>query len=102
MIRRPPRSTLFPYTTLFRSGPYDGMVNGVHVQANVSAQGDTSTGRIQGDITGLDTNASALISNQLVPSDALIFTGKDPGSPGAANLLALAALAATINTYTAW
>src|SRR2546425_7561504 len=24
MIRRPPRSTLFPYTTLFRSGPPDG------------------------------------------------------------------------------
>src|SRR5438309_7109348 len=24
MIRRPPRSTLFPYTTLFRSGPADG------------------------------------------------------------------------------
>src|SRR3712207_7988941 len=23
MIRRPPRSTLFPYTTLFRSGAYD-------------------------------------------------------------------------------
>src|SRR6266436_6893619 len=23
MIRRPPRSTLFPYTTLFRSHPYD-------------------------------------------------------------------------------
>src|SRR5256885_12263451 len=23
MIRRPPRSTLFPYTTLFRSGPED-------------------------------------------------------------------------------
>src|SRR3712207_8108173 len=23
MIRRPPRSTLFPYTTLFRSCPYD-------------------------------------------------------------------------------
>src|SRR2546422_6183320 len=23
MIRRPPRSTLFPYTTLFRSGLYD-------------------------------------------------------------------------------
>src|SRR5688572_30979860 len=26
MIRRPPRSTLFPYTTLFRSGPQDGFV----------------------------------------------------------------------------
>src|SRR3712207_7867149 len=24
MIRRPPRSTLFPYTTLFRSGPEGG------------------------------------------------------------------------------
>src|SRR5260370_10907940 len=24
MIRRPPRSTLFPYTTLFRSGPHHG------------------------------------------------------------------------------
>src|SRR5437764_1673739 len=23
MVRRPPRSTLFPYTTLFRSGTYD-------------------------------------------------------------------------------
>src|SRR2546430_12413745 len=23
MIRRPPRSTLFPYTTLFRSAPHD-------------------------------------------------------------------------------
>src|SRR5436305_12006190 len=25
MIRRPPRSTLFPYTTLFRSSPFDDM-----------------------------------------------------------------------------
>src|SRR2546427_6480034 len=25
MIRRPPRSTLFPYTTLFRSHPVDGL-----------------------------------------------------------------------------
>src|SRR3712207_7761362 len=25
MIRRPPRSTLFPYTTLFRSRPDDGV-----------------------------------------------------------------------------
>src|SRR2546426_7821141 len=27
MIRRPPRSTLFPYTTLFRSGQLDDLVN---------------------------------------------------------------------------
>src|SRR2546430_3658545 len=27
MIRRPPRSTLFPYTTLFRSAPRDGEIS---------------------------------------------------------------------------
>src|SRR3712207_8544755 len=30
MIRRPPRSTLFPYTTLFRSGPELEVVAGLH------------------------------------------------------------------------
>src|SRR3712207_7912090 len=29
MIRRPPRSTLFPYTTLFRSRPFTGTGGGV-------------------------------------------------------------------------
>src|SRR5574337_179864 len=28
MIRRPPRSTLFPYTTLFRSGMLDNLIGG--------------------------------------------------------------------------
>src|SRR5258707_15808360 len=28
MIRRPPRSTLFPYTTLFRSGPCNPGISG--------------------------------------------------------------------------
>src|SRR5690348_17926654 len=27
MIRRPPRSTLFPYTTLFRSGPWQRTID---------------------------------------------------------------------------
>src|SRR3989449_9090429 len=52
MIRRPPRSTLFPYTTLFRSlatliaGPTVGLVTGllfavhpVHVEATASVVG---------------------------------------------------------------
>src|SRR2546422_3432122 len=30
MIRRPPRSTLFPYTTLFRSAPPFPSVEGLH------------------------------------------------------------------------
>src|SRR5690348_17467758 len=33
MIRRPPRSTLFPYTTLFRSGPWPRSVAGRRVVA---------------------------------------------------------------------
>src|SRR2546426_4040990 len=33
MIRRPPRSTLFPYTTLFRSVHHDGRI-GVLVEVN--------------------------------------------------------------------
>src|SRR5258708_29343749 len=31
MIRRPPRSTLFPYTTLFRSDPLGAQTPGQHV-----------------------------------------------------------------------
>src|SRR3712207_8110860 len=30
MIRRPPRSTLFPYTTLFRSWPTAELSGGIH------------------------------------------------------------------------
>src|SRR5258708_10187591 len=33
MIRRPPRSTLFPYTTLFRSQYGEGLIGGVPVKA---------------------------------------------------------------------
>src|SRR5689334_24516350 len=35
MMRRPPRSTLFPYTTLFRSGKsrYDALLIDVHLDA---------------------------------------------------------------------
>src|SRR3712207_8926732 len=34
MIRRPPRSTLFPYTTLFRSGELRRRLPGAHVVAS--------------------------------------------------------------------
>src|SRR2546422_6295279 len=38
MIRRPPRSTLFPYTTLFRSGRLHGI--GVSAPSGVAQGGD--------------------------------------------------------------
>src|SRR3712207_9277388 len=37
MIRRPPRSTLFPYTTLFRSRRADGAAQGAVRQGTVGA-----------------------------------------------------------------
>src|SRR5690349_22314336 len=37
MIRRPPRSTLFPYTTLFRSNLMDGNIYGVEIWADYRA-----------------------------------------------------------------
>src|SRR5256885_9328229 len=44
MIRRPPRSTLFPYTTLFRS--IDGVVRGLEVGlARLGLEGAGDVGR---------------------------------------------------------
>src|SRR2546430_7821736 len=46
MIRRPPRSTLFPYTTLFRSIANDPKARAVEQreQRSVSAEGDEVAG----------------------------------------------------------
>src|SRR5438034_6690956 len=37
MIRRPPRSTLFPYTTLFRSGPVGAQIDELVVPKAIGA-----------------------------------------------------------------
>src|SRR3712207_8264895 len=48
MIRRPPRSTLFPYTTLFRSAQYESEVVYHKIREDLEEQGviflDTDTG----------------------------------------------------------
>src|SRR3712207_8766399 len=44
MIRRPPRSTLFPYTTLFRSRPGCGREVGSTVGAVLSGRRDAEAG----------------------------------------------------------
>src|SRR3712207_7631972 len=47
MIRRPPRSTLFPYTTLFRSSPLDGLRDALGSAVQVEyAIGVDSTDRL--------------------------------------------------------
>src|SRR5690625_7531685 len=45
IIRRPPRSTLFPYTTLFRSRPRRRRCSLVPVTTTVQAAGNGSTDR---------------------------------------------------------
>src|SRR3712207_7320126 len=56
MIRRPPRSTLFPYTTLFRSIylvnvlEYD-LINSFHVHANFFDYFSTGTSKTPSELT---------------------------------------------------
>src|SRR5258708_32651920 len=45
MIRRPPRSTLFPYTTLFRSDPFDVLVP-QHAEHGVGLRIETHPGEV--------------------------------------------------------
>src|SRR5256885_9712859 len=64
MIRRPPRSTLFPYTTLFRSLPCAGELPGPADQA----------GRVGGDLR--DRKSTRLNSSHLVISYAVFCLKK--------------------------
>src|SRR3712207_6997000 len=38
MIRRPPRSTLFPYTTLFRSNVVTQNIDGLHQRSGIAPE----------------------------------------------------------------
>src|SRR2546429_2671180 len=64
MIRRPPRSTLFPYTTLFRSDGFEnGHAFGAHRQTigcilDVAAAKDSARGSAQGDRKSTRLNSS--------------------------------------------
>src|SRR2546422_8187944 len=64
MIRRPPRSTLFPYTTLFRSPQADGA--GAPGLGSLQAQGPDEDRR-----RGPEDRAGALLTN-----------ARDPGGGG--------------------
>src|SRR5256885_12254965 len=82
MIRRPPRSTLFPYTTLFRSdvntsATYSGTVN---VQAGNKAVFDTSVNLLPGNaflpVSKTDRKSTRLNSSHLVISYAVFCLKK--------------------------
>src|SRR5256885_6730590 len=71
MIRRPPRSTLFPYTTLFRSTPkiMGGSVSG-------RAAGGSAPGNITIGATAADRKSTRLNSRHLVISYAVFCLKK--------------------------
>src|SRR5438874_7850743 len=53
MIRRPPRSTLFPYTTLFRSGGEGGVADAEVIERDPHAERAQLAERIDGGRAGL-------------------------------------------------
>src|SRR2546421_10607371 len=65
MIRRPPRSTLFPYTTLFRSRQRLSLVREFTEDASVRPLSAgcwvESDGRLRFEVTGHDPNRSLVI-----------------------------------------
>src|SRR5256885_12610544 len=64
MIRRPPRSTLFPYTTLFRSGAISRAAIGIgRGQASVGLHG---LGIFRGDRKSTRLNSSHLVISYAV------------------------------------
>src|SRR3712207_7217848 len=52
MIRRPPRSTLFPYTTLFRSVPHLGGVLDRDALGDDHEQADAGVDRLDAGVLG--------------------------------------------------
>src|SRR5256885_16652566 len=63
MIRRPPRSTLFPYTTLFRSKEMTRKVSAevdlVHQQTQNQRYGSSHIGATAKDISNVVTDAAS-------------------------------------------
>src|SRR5256884_7082629 len=74
MIRRPPRSTLFPYTTLFRSIIGDILSsNKVHNGANVMAV-DRESGTLRW-MTHVDNHPAAIVTGSPVVFDGVVYIG---------------------------
>src|SRR2546428_12516502 len=69
MIRRPPRSTLFPYTTLFRSKPLGKQVSGAEIGNGVlEGRHLVCQGEIDPRRVGATEQLAAADDGQLVPS----------------------------------
>src|SRR2546426_5072739 len=83
MIRRPPRSTLFPYTTLFRSCAGSSSLAGVQAVTSAGSWGSISRRDHQESETreGGDRKSTRLNSSHLVISYAVFCLKKKKELP---------------------
>src|SRR5687768_17879909 len=73
MLRRPPRSTLFPYTTLFRSAGYTWSPTGEKARSNVSRYRPPATGK--GQVLAAAPDGSPIADSRDLGQGRLIFVG---------------------------
>src|SRR2546430_15925614 len=71
MIRRPPRSTLFPYTTLFRSA-FGGVADSVPPGGGL----DSGTARLASSDTAAVSLVSGFFTSAWAPGATLLSTGR--------------------------
>src|SRR3712207_6978129 len=95
MIRRPPRSTLFPYTTLFRSAhhvddAHHGAIGEIlvgadeHLAIGVKGRGGVQRHRHLGRVRGLDRKSTRLNSSHANISYAVFCLKKKIKPPAGA------------------
>src|SRR3712207_7253885 len=81
MIRRPPRSTLFPYTTLFRSGTVSYLNRVATLTPSARLQpGRTYTASLTADVRRSEEHTSELQSRQYLVCRLLLEKKNSPYS----------------------
>src|SRR2546425_3594106 len=79
MIRRPPRSTLFPYTTLFRSKAVEVAYGG----KEEAAQRPVLVSALEGLLAAMNAGPVSLVNAQVLAEEKGIQLGMRTGAPEA-------------------
>src|SRR2546429_2069714 len=69
MIRRPPRSTLFPYTTLFRSGIFTRLKYGAPTLIRLPVNHSEKTGKSVPESTAMHATRKSKLLNRKLRSE---------------------------------